>query len=52
MRANKIIVTLDITEDSNLSLMSSSEILEESEFTLKATKEILSNGVMIGIALA
>ena len=51
MRANKIVITLNVTEDGSFSLSSSSEILEEGEFALQAAEEILSNGVIKGIAL-
>ena len=50
MRANKIVVTLNVSEDGSFSLTSSSEILEEGKFALQAAEEILSNGVIIRIA--
>ncbi len=49
MRANKVVVSLNVTEDGSFSLTSSSEILEEGEFALQAAEEILSNGVIIRI---
>ena len=51
MRTNKIIVTPNITEDSSFSLKSGSKILKEDTFAFQAAKEILSNGVIIRIAL-
>ena len=50
MRANKIVVTLNVSEDGSFSLTSSSEILEEGKFALQAAEEILSNSVIIRIA--
>ena len=51
MRANKIVVSLNVTEDGSFSLTSSSELFEESKFALQAAKEILSNGIIIRISL-
>ena len=51
MRADEIVITLNVSEDDSFSLTSSSEILEEGKFALQAAKEILSNGVIIRIAL-
>ena len=50
MRANKIVVTLNVSEDGSFSLTSSSEILEEGKCALQAAEEILSNSVIIRIA--
>ena len=52
MRANKIVVTINVSEDGSFSLTSSSEILEEGKFALQAAEEILSNGVIIRISFA
>ena len=51
MRANKIVVTLNVSEDGSFSLTSSFEILEEGKLALQAAKEILSNSIIIRIAL-
>ena len=51
MRANKIVVTLNVSEDGSFSLTSSSEILEEGKCALQAAEEILSNSIIIRIAL-
>ena len=45
MRSNKIVIILNVAEDSSFSLKSGSEILEESKFTLKATEEILATAL-------
>ena len=44
MRADEIVIPLNVTEDRSFSLTSSFEILEEGKFALQAAKEILSNG--------
>ena len=48
MRADEIVIPLNVTEDGSFSFSSSSEILEEGKFALQAAKEILSNGEVRG----
>ena len=49
MRANFIVISLNISENHSLSLRPSDERMKINAFTLKATEEVLSNGIIIGI---
>ena len=52
MRANKIVISLNITEDGRFSLNSSFKILKKYKFTFQTAEEFFSNGVIIRIALS
>ena len=51
MRANVIVESLNISENYGLSLRTSDERMKINAFTLEATEEVLSNGIIIRIAL-